>query len=287
MAERRPQFRAEPVYYEYVAHGYDLIADSYDEVEARNFIGRRMREKVQDVLLRTFQPGSRVIEIGCGTGIEALALASNGVRVLATDLSEEMVQRVRSKTEALGVDNITVHSMAAHEVGRLEEEFGRSSFDGAYSHAGALNMDPRLSDVAAGLSRILRPSGHFVCTVVNQTSLFEALFYPLFLRPRKGYRRLGNVIPTPITRLDAFKHYVVPVRSYSPGAFLRHFSRDFELRHLEGLQILLPPWNLSHYLERLEPLARILVALEDRLSKLAPFNRWGNVFLMDLVRSEV
>ena len=283
MSTALPAFDASPEYYRHVAHGYDLITTSYDHVEAANWVGRRLRRRMQEVLFSTFRAGQRVVEVGCGTGIEAIALAERGVHVVATDLSEDMVRLVRAKAAARGLTNLEARTLAAHEVGELQEEFG-NGFDGAYSHGGVLNMDPRIEDVATGLAGLVRPGGRFLCTVVNQTSLFEALFYPLVLRPRKGYRRLGRDIPIPITRHEEFRKYVVSTRFYSPRRFVGFFDGAFEVRRLEGLQILLPPWNLSDWIDRLDPLARVAEAIETRIASRRPFNSWGSIFLADLER---
>jgi ubiquinone/menaquinone biosynthesis C-methylase UbiE len=279
-----PAFGPDKAYYEHVSHGYDLIAPTYDGVEAQNAVGRRLRRKMQDALFRTFRPGQRVLEVGCGTGIEALALAERGVSVVATDLSADMVGLVARKARDRGLSNVETRKLAAHEIGALIDRFGPASFDGAYSHGGALNMDPRIDAFAAAIPKLLRPSARFLCTVVNQASLFETLFYPLVLRPRKAFRRLGNDIPIPITRHDAHRTYVVPTRFYSPRSFLATFDGAFELRRLEGLQIFLPPWNLSDYVDRLAPLARAAEAIEERLGHRRPFNSWGSLFLAELER---
>ena len=279
-----PAFADRVEYYDHVARGYDLIADTYDRVEAANAVGRRLRKHMQAALFRTFSPGDRVLDIGCGTGIEALALAERGVAVVATDLSEQMVERVRKKAAERGFANVIARRLAAHEIGVLHAEFGEGAFDGTYSHGGALNMDPRLGDVAPELARLVRPSGRILCTVVNQASLFEVVFYPLVLRPSKAFRRLGNDIPIPITRLKAFRRYVVPTRFYSPRTFVRLFKPHFVLRRLEGLQILLPPWNLSDYVDQLEPLARAIEVIEDLLAEKRPFNSWGSLFIAELER---
>ena len=276
-----PGFDREREYYDYVAHGYDLISSSYDNVEAVNPVGRRLRAKMQQALLRTFLPGDHVLELGCGTGIEALALARNDIEILATDLSAGMVEKVRRKATELGVGNLEVRCLAASEIDCIVSEFGKGAFDGAYSHGGALNMDPQLGKVARGLASLIRPSGKFLCTIVNQASLFETVFYPLVLKPRKAFRRLGNDVPIPISRLRPHDRYVVPTRFYSPRAFTRIFQPEFALRRLEGLQIVLPPWNLVNLVTRLAPVMRGFEAIEDRISNRPPFNSWGSIFLAE------
>lgn len=46
----------------------------------------------------------RVLELGCGTGTNAIFLARAGFSVTAVDLSEEALRQARSKAEAAGVD---------------------------------------------------------------------------------------------------------------------------------------------------------------------------------------
>ena len=43
-------------------------------------------------LLRTFHPGQRVLEINCGTGIDAVSLGERGIRVLACDIAPRMIE---------------------------------------------------------------------------------------------------------------------------------------------------------------------------------------------------
>lgn len=279
-----PAFRPTAEYYDYVARGYDGIARSYDGVEAQNRVGRRIRQRMQGLLMEAFRPGDRVLDIGAGTGIEAIMLAERGVRIVATDVSDAMIRRTEEKALARGLGELQVAKIAAHEIGRLVERYGRASFDGSYSHGGVLNMDPDPEAVARGLAALLRPSARFLCSLVNQTSLFEILFYPAVLRPRKAFRRLGNVVPIPITRLEAHRRYVVPSRFYSRRDFLRWFSDGFRLRRAFGYCIVAPPWNLSDHMDRIEPVARAAEALDDFLSTKAPFREWGNILVLELER---
>ena len=52
-----------------------------------------------------FQPGMRVLDIGCGTGAHAVAVAEQvvpGGEVLALDVSAPFLERVRVRAEAAG-----------------------------------------------------------------------------------------------------------------------------------------------------------------------------------------
>src|SRR5439155_1758061 len=70
---------------------FDAIADTYDESFSDSSIGRAQRRVVWMETDRTFQAGQRILEINCGTGIDALHLAHRGVAVLACDASPRMI----------------------------------------------------------------------------------------------------------------------------------------------------------------------------------------------------
>ena len=260
-----------------VREGYDQLAPSYDMDIGSNLVGRRMREVFQRALDRAFRPGSRVFEIGCGTGIDAMRLARAGVEVVATDISERMVDIVAQRARAEGLaERVRCITVAAKDIGNLRAEFGESSFDGGYCHAGALNMEPDVSAVPAGVRALLRTSGAFVCSVINKTSLFELIFYTAIFRPRKAFRRLGNVIPTPISRTPPLDTYVVPTRFYSARDLIALFDGGFSVEAIQGLQIILPPSNLTDLFARLRPVFMPLELLENRVSTLWPMSEWGH-----------
>ena len=76
---------------------FDLLAPSYDEDFTRSPIARWLRDQTHARLDALFHAGDTVLELGCGTGEDALYLARRGVRVLATDASEEMLAAARAK----------------------------------------------------------------------------------------------------------------------------------------------------------------------------------------------
>src|SRR5215207_7784405 len=70
---------------------FDLLAPTYDEDFTCSPIARWLRDQTHARLDTLFHAGETVLELGCGTGEDALYLARRGVRVLATDASEEML----------------------------------------------------------------------------------------------------------------------------------------------------------------------------------------------------
>jgi len=269
----------------YAREGYDLLAPSYDVDIGSNLVGIRMRRVFQAALDKAFRPGDHVFEIGCGTGIDALRLARAGVEVVATDISEAMIAEVVVKARAEGIsERVRCRALAAKDIGLLRTEFGESSFDGGYCHAGALNMEPQIAAVPASVRSLVRKSGEFVCSFINKTSLFEVVFYTALLRPRKAFRRMGNVVPIPISRKPPLNAYVVATRFYSARDVISLFDGGFSLVAVQGLQILLPPSNLTDLFALFRPLFTPFEHLEDRISTVWPMSEWGHHTILTFQR---
>lgn len=272
-----------PAFYLHAQEGYDALAPTYDAEIGANPIGHRMRMAFRHALSQAFNPGNLVFEIGSGSGIDALWLARQGIRVVATDLSGAMVAIAAAKAQEEGLEDFVVcRRLAASEIGALAQEFGEGTFDGGFCHAGALNMEPDLLRVPAQVHALLKPGHHFVCSVVNKASLFEILFYPTVLKPRKAFRRLGKVVPLPISRQSPLNRHVIPTRFYSPGDLAGIFGPAFQVESIRGLQILLPPANLAEEYVKLRPLFKPLARLEEWIAERPPFRSWGHHSLLVL-----
>ena len=79
---------------------FDAVADEYDGRFTTSLIGRAQRESVWLEMDRLFRPGQRILEINCGTGVDALHLDALGIHVVACDASAKMVDVARRRLEA-------------------------------------------------------------------------------------------------------------------------------------------------------------------------------------------
>lgn len=89
---------------------------------------------------------TRLLEIGAGTGQDSLFFQENGLRVVATDLSAEMVARCRAK------------GLEAHVMDFLSLDFAPASFDACWAFACLLHVpNADFPGVLASLREKLAP----------------------------------------------------------------------------------------------------------------------------------
>src|SRR5690348_6909286 len=82
---------------------FDSVAADYDGPRGNNVLIQRMRDTMWRELERYFAWNARLIDLGCGTGIDAEHLARRGRTVLATDWSPAMVERTRQRASDAGL----------------------------------------------------------------------------------------------------------------------------------------------------------------------------------------
>ena len=85
------------------AQAFSRAAPLFEGDEEVNPLARWTRRRSVATLDAAFGPGDLVIEIGCGTGIEATHLARRGVSVVATDAAPGMIAAISAKTAPGGV----------------------------------------------------------------------------------------------------------------------------------------------------------------------------------------
>lgn len=166
-----------------IASAFGAAAPNYDATFGRSPIGLYFRYHVQERLRVAFPAGSRVLELGCGSGDDALTLASQGVRVHATDLAPGMIDVARAKADGRGVsgNEVRFEVRAAEECGGVDG----APFDGVFSNFGALNCAD-LARVGAGLAAVLRKDAPVILCVVGRHPLPGLLVQALTGRPARG-----------------------------------------------------------------------------------------------------
>lgn len=156
---------------------FDELAPLYAELWSESPEGRRQRDEFWRETDGLFAAGSRVLDLGCGPGDDALHLMEQGVEVLGIDNSEAMVAVARER-------GVAAEWTAIEDLGAIV-----GPFDGAISNFGALNCVEDLDDAARELAPLIRPGGALAICVMGRFSWKETLRYLIRLDFGRAVRR--------------------------------------------------------------------------------------------------
>ncbi|MDP2425635.1 MAG: class I SAM-dependent methyltransferase [bacterium] len=121
--------------------------------------------------LESHLPMGRILDLACGTGTYALALASKGYLMEASDLSEDMIAYAIKKSRQSKHD-ITFH------VQDMRDLDSTSTYDGIYIIGNSLVHVESLSQAKALIKHMyqaLLPSGILIIQILNYTKILKEL----------------------------------------------------------------------------------------------------------------
>lgn len=132
---------------------WDKVARLYDLVELTN---RRVNRAAVKRVAELVPEGAAVLDCAAGTGEFSLAAAKRAASVLATDLSQKMLERAAAKAKRAGVDNI---AFAVEDITALTAE--DKSFDVVIA-ANVLHLLTEPEHAVRELWRVTRPGGKLI-----------------------------------------------------------------------------------------------------------------------------
>ncbi len=153
----------------------------YGQTISQPYIVAKMTE-----LARVGQ-GSRVLEIGAGSGYQTAVLLELGARVLAIEIVPELASSAAARLQTLGYDNYQL--LAADGFGGLPDE---APFDAIIMAAAPLNLPHALPGQLAAGGHLVCPVGPlenqhlFVYTRDEHGALHQAEIFPVRFVPMTG-----------------------------------------------------------------------------------------------------
>jgi ubiquinone/menaquinone biosynthesis C-methylase UbiE len=257
---------------------FDKAAVTYDEDFERLPGTRRLRRTIWNTYYKYFRPGEHLLELNCGTGTDAIELASNGIHIFATDASAAMLRMTEKKVSATGLHKLIETRQVTFQ--KLRTLRGKS-FDGAYSNFGGLNCTRYIDDVAVDLSSLIKPGGFLVMCILSRFSLWESISFGLrgqFLKATRRFARNGALAD--VHGEKVWVHY------YTPPQVAASFGRYFVPIESYGLNIFSPPPTSRRANALLGPLVLFLEWLDKIACTVKPFYAMGDHFVIVLQRKQ-
>jgi ubiquinone/menaquinone biosynthesis C-methylase UbiE len=154
---------------------FDRVSGFWDELYRGSDVYSAIHRLRQETALRWIDElespaGARVLELGCGAGFMAVALAQRGFRVHATDAVPAMLDRARANAAAAGVgDRIEFDVADAQQLAVAD-----ASIDLVVA-LGVIPWLPAPQTAVAEMARVTRPGGAVVVNADNAARLHYAL----------------------------------------------------------------------------------------------------------------
>nr|MBK9649803.1 class I SAM-dependent methyltransferase [Bacteroidota bacterium] len=169
---------------------FDTAARQYDADFSLSQIGIVQRNQVYDFLndYISIQKPLRILELNCGTGIDAFYFARAGHQVVATDASLSMINQCMSK---LQIENINLKlSFLQCDISNLSQ-LKDNNFDLVFSNFSGFNCLNE-NDFANSIFQIqnkLNDNGKFIAVLFGTKSLMERIYFFFKFQFEKMNRR--------------------------------------------------------------------------------------------------
>ena len=258
------------------AEAFDAVAARFDERFTPWLSVAAQRRAVRSALAEAFPFGSRLIEVGGGTGEDALWLLKRGRQVLLTDASPLMVRISAGKFANLSGAEAQV--CAAEDLADLASSV-ETPFDGAYSNFAGLNCVSDLEPFARGLAKLLRPGAPAMLVVFGRVCPGEWLVEALHRRPKNMFRRIAAGDQP--ARLGGREF---TVRYHRRRDLERTMAPWFKPAGRQGVGVFVPPSAAEPWISGRPRLLQALETLDRGLSE--PLAVFGDHILYRFVRTQ-
>lgn len=212
----------------YVRRLFGTIADRYDFITVALSYGRDRAWKRRLVNLAAVRPGTRVLDLACGTGDIAFEAASRGGAVVGLDITYRMIELARAKDREGGAPR------ARFLVGDMMAlPFTDASFDLVTTGYGLRNV-PHLAGAIREICRVLGPGGRFLSLDFNkpQNALVRSI-YLVYLT------LVGSTLGVVLHRdADTYRYIPESIRRYPGAAGVAGLLREHGFVEAEWLPVL-------------------------------------------------
>jgi ubiquinone/menaquinone biosynthesis C-methylase UbiE len=248
---------------------FDLEAKTYDTSFSETEIGKRQRERVWNFLSKELQGeyALDILEINCGTGMDAVWLKEKGHNVIATDASAEMILQCKLKNkDTIEFLQLDFNSLSSH--------FKEKKFDLIFSNFGGLNcVSPKeLQELSGKFSSLLKTNGKMIAILLSDNCLWEKTYYS-FKNDRANRKRRSEG-KVSIEALNVFY--------YSPESIKEILKSYFHIINKKPVGLFIPPSYLNNYFSSKKTAMKLLQLLENVFGNFSSFADYADHFIVVL-----
>jgi ubiquinone/menaquinone biosynthesis C-methylase UbiE len=258
---------------------FDDTAQCYDERFTNTSIGRLQRNKVWGYLEKAYGDSfpTSVLELNCGTGEDAVFFGKHHSKVLATDISEQMLAQTASKIAAEKLERCIY--TAKLDINLFPADLPDQKYNLIFSNFGGLNcISPvHLQQLLNESRYLLNNDGRIILVIMPRFCAWETLYFVSKLDFSKAFRRrsrkpqnanLGN------SEVNTWYH--------SPADIKKMAVKHYDIINVQPVGISIPPSYLQKTFVAKSGILNKLDALENHLGRYSFFSGLADHYLIDL-----
>ena len=257
---------------ELVSAAFSAQSAIFDQINVENKLTDHLRDIYRSEIETQINPGSNILELNCGTGIDSIYFAGKGHRVLATDNAEGMLAQLNHKVQQQHLEErITTQRCSFLALDQL----GDKRFDYIISNFGGLNCTDDLDKVLLQFKEHLTENGKVTLVIMPKISPWE-LVMALKGNFKTAFRRFRKHTPAHVEGVHFSVYY------YNPSYVIRTLKKDFNVLTVKGVYFAVPPDFYQNFVERYPKMYRFLKAVENKLGNWFPFTYCCDHYMITL-----
>lgn len=255
---------------------FDIASSEYDSLFTFSNIGQAQRNRVFKYINPILKQEKKlsILELNCGTGIDAITLGNLSHKVVATDISEGMIQTAKAKKHPYNV------SFQVQDINTLKATTFSKKFDLIFSNFGGLNClsNVELQAFLKTSTGLLKPNGTLILVIMPKHCLWEQLYFSIKGNFRKARRRHTNKY-----QLVNVGNISVKTWYYNPQEIISLTKKLFTPIKVKPIGIAIPPSYLENSFLTKKPFFSALKVLEELLGQ-SFWAKYADHFLIELVK---
>ena len=262
---------------------FDTIAHKYDETFTFTQTGKYQRERVWNYLdkLNLNNKDVSALEINCGTGEDAVYLASRFQSVVATDLSSEMIRIATEKSKEKKIS--TIDCLVADML-EIRKKLPDRKFDMIFSNFGGLNClsDDQVQNLSSELKSLSNSDGNLILVIMGRKCLWEKIYF--FLKGKISSinrRKIRSGVNANVGTTYQKTYY------YSPKEIQNHFSESWNFMRVIPIGLFLPPSYLDPFFSKHLWLLKLLRSAEKIFGRFSFCADYADHYLIHFTRKEI
>ena len=254
---------------------FDIAAKDYDKEFTNSIIGKSQRSFVYRYLTPLLQFHSKkILELNCGTGEDALWLAKQGHKVLATDISSAMITVAKRKNylSSLRFEKCSIQHVDHKKVG--------VDYDMVFSNFGGINClsENEIKGMFKNLDKVLNVTGNLILVIMSKNCIWENLYFKIKNDSRYRRRQSVNGVKADVNGV------LVQTWYYKPKDLIALIPENWRFKTCLPIGLFVPPSYLNPFFERNRGVFKLLHKVETLFHKRSFLANYADHYLIHFTK---